>query len=144
MSDTPITDASAFWVTSPTDPEAQEEVVASHSARQIERELNAANDLLHDYRVLNESMNDTPRTHALFESGQSFAPLVRLSEMCVLAQQLERENRCLRGDLYAERVTNEQLAQMLKAKNAEPQGPSSAVATGKSGQPGVTQPADSA
>lgn len=39
MSDTPRTDASAFWVTSPTDPEMQEEVVVSHFARQLELEL---------------------------------------------------------------------------------------------------------
>ena len=39
MSDTPQTDASAFWVSSPTDPEMQEEVVVSHFARQLEREL---------------------------------------------------------------------------------------------------------
>lgn len=40
MSDTPKTDAGAFWVTSPTDPEMREEVVVSHFARQLERELN--------------------------------------------------------------------------------------------------------
>lgn len=41
-SDTPRTDAGAFWVTSPTDPEMREEVVVSHFARQLERGLSAA------------------------------------------------------------------------------------------------------
>jgi hypothetical protein len=50
MSDTPQTDASAFWVSSPTDPEMQEEVVVSHFARQLERELADVNALMEDIR----------------------------------------------------------------------------------------------
>ena len=46
MSDTPRTDASAFWVTSPTDPEMQEKVVVSHFARQLERENAELSDQL--------------------------------------------------------------------------------------------------
>jgi hypothetical protein len=63
MSDTPRTDVSAFWVTSPTDPEMQEEVVVSHFTRQLERAIRANNAKVKaqcDGRTCNDRSEDSP------------------------------------------------------------------------------------
>ena len=86
MSDTPRTDAEAFW---PHD--SKEKVCDAVFARQLEGELNAANTIIRQQQLLEEELN---------ELRSDEARLLNLNgELERRIKRLEEENDALRADL---------------------------------------------